>query len=299
MARTFKERALQALLSGGRLEKTWSKDLPAASVTVGQMNHLFQYAGLPSAGTYPGVAKTATVVTGGDSPSMTSGIITLQAPLSNEQAILSYMDALSVVSTQAGVLLVGDLLAYYPGFDANSALSQATLGTPTTGDTIYTRAYTDYEGVLIFADVTVALGAGAANLSVVYTDQDGLTGTTVSTAMLVSSPQGKIPYVYTGNSPFLRLASGDRGVKSIQSCQLSAGMGVGGTFALCLFKPLLTIPVVQNSSATHNFGMWEGFTNLEAILLGTNPALSMIWVPSATAVGTLTGMVKALNVRSL
>ncbi len=297
--RTFKERAYQALLNGGRLERIWSKDLPASSVTVGQMNSLLQYAGNPSAGSYAGVAKTATAVTGGDTPSMTTGIITLQAPLSNEQALLTFMDALSVVSTQAGTLIVGDLLAYYPSLDSNTSGAQAMLGTPTLGDAIYTRAYQDYEGVMIFADVQVALGAGAANLTVTYTDQDNLSGTTVSTAMLVSSPQGKLPYVYTGNSPFLRLAAGDRGVKSIQSFNLSAGMGAGGTFALCLFKPLLTIPVVQNTSATHNYGMWEGLSNLDAILLETNPALSMIWVPSATAVGTLTGMAKALNVRSI
>ena len=179
------------------------------------------------------------------------------------------------------------------------AVEAAMLGTPSTGDSIYTRAYQDYEGVMIFADVQVALGAGAANLTVTYTDQDGLTGTTSSLAMLVSSPLGKIPYSYNNNSPFLRLASGDRGVKSIQSFTLSAGMGAGGTFALCLFKPLLTIPVIQNVVVNYNHGMWEGIANLEAVLLGTNPALSMIWLPGATVVGTLSGIIKSLNVRSL
>ena len=277
----------------------WSKDLPASSVTAGQMNHLLQYAGNPAAGSFSGVAKTATAITGGDSPSMTSGIITLNSPLSNEQSLLNYIDAFSIVTNQNGILIVGDLLAYYPSLDSNTAGAQAMLGTPSTGDSIYTRAYQDYEGVMIFADVQVALGAGAANLTVTYTDQDGLTGTTSSLAMLVSSPLGKIPYSYNNNSPFLRLASGARGVKSIQSFTLSAGMGAGGTFALCLFKPLLTIPVIQNVVVNYNHGMWEGIANLEAVLLGTNPALSMIWLPGATVVGTLSGIIKSLNVRSL
>ena len=297
--RTFKERAMQAILAGGRKEVFWNKTIPASGATVGHMNHLFQYAGLPVAGVYAGVAKAAIAVTGGDSPSLTTGIITLPSPLSNEQQLLTYIDALSQVASVAGTLIFGDLLAYYHGFDANSALAQPTTVTPSTGDTILSSRYTDAEGVMIFGDVQVALGAGAANLTVTYTDQDGATGTTSSRAMLASAVNAKLPYVYTGNGPFLQLASGDRGVKSIQSATLSAGMGVGGTFALCLFKPLLTVPVIQNTATTHNFGMWEGLNNLDAILLGTTPALSAIWIPAATAVGSISGMVKGLNLRTL
>jgi hypothetical protein len=218
--------------------------------------------------------------------------------LNNEQALLTYADCYSVNTSQAGVLIVGDMLAYYPSLDSNTAGAQAMLGTPSTGDNIITR-FTDAEGVMIFADVQVALGAGAANLTVTYTDQDGNTGTTASIAMIPSAPNGKIPYAYSGNGPFLRLASGDRGAKSIQSFNVSAGMGVGGTFALCLFKPLLTIPVVQNISTTLNAGLWEGIANLDSVLLPGPPALSMIWIPASTSVGNLSGLVKGLNVREL
>jgi hypothetical protein len=298
MARTFKERALQAILAGGRYERMWSKTIPASGATVGHMNHLFQYAGDPVAGVYTGVAKTGTPVTGGSSPTLTTGIITVPDPQANESALLTFFDALSAVSGQTGTFIIGDLLAYYPGFVATVGVYPLTQTTTDVLGTNILPRYTDGEGVMIFADITTALGAVASNLSVIYTDQDGTTGTTDVRTVLASGVQGKLGYVYTGNGPFMRLATGDRGVKSIQSCLLSADTGAGA-FALCLFKPLLTIPVIQNTGPTHNYGLWEGISNLDAVLLSGAPALSMIWVPAATTVGTLTGMVKKLDIRSV
>jgi len=196
MARTFKERALQAILSGGRSETFWQKTIPASSGTVGHCNHLYQYAGTPPAGTYPAVALTATAVVGGASPSPTN-VIVLEPPESNEQALLTYCDAKSPVTNLSGTLIVCDLLAYYQGFSASDPNPQLCLGTPNPGDLILPR-YTDGEGVMIIVDIQTTLGATPAVLTVTYTDQNDLTGTTTAVSMLTGGVQGKLSYAYAG-----------------------------------------------------------------------------------------------------
>lgn len=296
MARTFSERLNQAITSGGKYETFWQKTFSA--ITLGRMYHTFLAAGVPAAGVYPGVAKTATALAGGATPTVAGGYISTPDPLTTEQALAYFIDALSSGTNVNGTLIIGDLLATYQGFDGNTAASQATLGTPTTGDNILTR-YTNAEGVLIFADVQTALGATSRALSVVYTDQGGATGTTDSRTTIASVGANTLPWVYDGLGPFFQLAAGDRGVKSIQSCALAVGGTGGGTFALNLFKPLITINVAGIQSSNNNYGRWDGFCDLDAVLLQGSPALSMIWVPAASVAGTLSGTYKKINMRLL
>jgi hypothetical protein len=49
--------------------------------------------------------------------------------------------------------------------------------------------------------------------------------------------------------PFLPMASGDLGVQSVQSVQLSAASGAG-TAALVLYKPIFTIPLTTATVAS-------------------------------------------------
>jgi hypothetical protein len=189
------------------------------------------------------------------------------------------------------------LLAYYRGFDANVNTLQSALGTPSTGDEILTR-YTSGEGVQMFVDVQTAFGATPSTMTVNYTDQDDAAGVSQTFTVLASAAQGKLGYAYSSNGLWVPLAAGDRGVRSVQSCQLSAATG-SGTFAICLCKPLCTIPVVQNGATTMHFGMWEGLSSLDAQLLEGDPALSFIWLPASTNVGPLSGSLRSLLVRQL
>ena len=136
---------------------------------------------------------------------------------------------------------------YYPGINMNVATSQVLTGTPSL-------RYANGAGVRAYLSVNTATGATAHNLSISYTDQAGVAGKVLP--VTVSCTASAIPPHIThsgtaGNNygPFLPLASGDTGVRSVQSVQLSAA-SLAGTASLVLARPLLTIPLTQASVAS-------------------------------------------------
>lgn len=150
------------------------------------------------------------------------------------------VSALSAVATAVpGQLMLVDLQGYWPGISNNTTSSQTLVGTPTL-------RYTNGAGCRLFAVQTAVAGATAQNIALSYTDQAGNTGNTlpVTTAMTASAIVGHISHsgVAANNyGPFLPLANGDTGVQNVASVTMSAANT--GTFALCLARPLLTIPI--------------------------------------------------------
>lgn len=144
-----------------------------------------------------------------------------------------------------GVLMLVDLQGYWPGL-TNVTSPQTLSGTPTL-------RYPNGEGLKLYPVVTTVTGAGTPTLSLSYTNQAGTPDRNLSHALLMG---GSVPvhtiYHYApsstvfGASPFLPLAGGDTGVQNVTSVTMSAA--TAGAFALCLAKPLITIPIVQVSS---------------------------------------------------
>ena len=138
-------------------------------------------------------------------------------------------------------LMLVDLQGYWPGISTNSLSAQNLTGTPSL-------RYTNGAGCRLFFVTTVASGATAHNMSISYTNSAGNSGrafpSTVS--MTASAIVSHISHSGTaGNNygPFLPLASGDTGVQNVASVTFSAASGAG-TGALCLARPLLTLPLV-------------------------------------------------------
>jgi hypothetical protein len=123
----------------------------------------------------------------------------------------------------------------------------------------------------MFPEVTVALGAGAANLTVTYTRASDLTSarSTGAQAMVASSIVGRVPQ----STLFLPLAAGDEGVASIQTAQLSAGMGAGGTFALVLADLIATLDI-----ETSGTGKVDVFSDDAAALIEIPTGAAMFWI---------------------
>lgn len=145
-----------------------------------------------------------------------------------------------------GVLMLVDMQGYYPGISMNVATAQTLTGTPAP-------RYANGAGVRAFLVITATSGATAHNISMSYTNQAGTSGRTLPVTV-AGTASAIVPHItHSGTAannygPFLPLASGDTGVQSVQSVQLSAASGAG-TAALVLARPLLTLPLTTSGVA--------------------------------------------------
>jgi hypothetical protein len=129
-----------------------------------------------------------------------------------------------------------DYLLFYPFVDMGTPDSQAMVNTQ-----VLTR-YTDGEGVRMMAVLVAPHGLVGDSFFVTYTNQDGTAGRvtplhTMSTAIAVNGTILTTQQAGLGRAAFMTLQSGDRGVRSIQSVQCTAGTDVG-LFTMVLVKPL-------------------------------------------------------------
>ena len=148
------------------------------------------------------------------------------------------MNAWGTAATSVpGTLMLVDLQGYYPGISNNTTSAQTLVGTPTL-------RYTNGEGCRMYWVQTAAAGATAQNIALSYTDQNGNAGSALgaTVAMTASGIAGHISHAGTAANnygPFLPLASGDTGVRSVQTVTFSAANT--GTGALCIARPLAQI----------------------------------------------------------
>jgi hypothetical protein len=265
-----------ALGKGERID--WAATLPATVVALANY-HLFQLFNNPAPGTYPGAALTAAIVTGGTTPSLLSGTINFLDPTAPDRSYFLYGECLPQSAT-LGELIIFDLLAYYPGINMATAAPQALLGAAS----VLPARLASGRGVHLMIDTTVALGAGAATVVITYTNRLGVAGrVTPAFAMVPSSPIGRVPH----SRYIAPLQAGDDGVQSAQTFDLSASMA-GGTAALTLIKPLVSIPVPANFSTTSGIGQRSWFVDpLDITEILTGAALSAVFIPSAAVANAL------------
>lgn len=189
-----------------------------------------------------------------------------------------YGSALSASAAAVpSVLMLVDLQGYWPGI-TNVTTTQNLSGTPTL-------RYPNGEGLKLYPVVTTATGSGTPTLSLSYTNQAGTPDRNLSHALLMG---GSVPvhtiYHYApsstvfGASPFLPLAGGDTGVQNVASVTMSAA--TAGAFALCLAKPLITIPMSTVSSIVERDFVTQ-FTNLPRVYNGA--CLTWLYYSGAAA----------------
>lgn len=121
-------------------------------------------------------------------------------------------------------------------------------GTGTHTITTFLPRYTTGSGVQCFITPTTIMGAGTPNLLINYTDSAGNTGNTTPTTLPIGKTAcniGTVAYSGTGAGkygPFMPLAAGDRGIRSVQQLNLSTTY-TSGALSFVLAKPLLTLPM--------------------------------------------------------
>lgn len=235
-------------ISSGKFNRAdVNKITGAAAYTAGRWYDMSNLAGTPVANAWAGTAlawRTCDEATGNGSQIFG---IPHGGNVSPDTKHILNASALTAVATgvPAQMMLV-DLQGYWPGINLNLATAQTLTGTPTL-------RYANGAGCRLFGVTTVAGGATAQNISLSYTNQAGTAGRAlpVTVSNTASSIVGHILHSGTAANnygPFLPLASGDTGVQNVASVTLSAAGGAG-TMALCLARPLMTIPLTTASIA--------------------------------------------------
>ena len=145
-------------------------------------------------------------------------------------------------TTAPCVLMLVDLLGFYP------VTTVTTTGAQTLNNTVTLPRYTDGAGVQAFVTPSTVMGAATPNISIGYTNSASVAGKATPTTLPIGNTAAAVTsIVYSGTGagkygPFMPLAAGDAGIKSVQSINLSASY-VSGVLNLVLCKPLLTLPI--------------------------------------------------------
>lgn len=248
MAITSLDNLISSIANGKSLRMDWNKITGAAAYTAGRWYDMSALAGTPIANAWAGTALTWTTCT--ETTGNGTQIFGIQNGGNVSTDIKHMINAAAVTAVATGVpsqLMLVDMQGYYPGINMNVATSQTLLGTPTL-------RYTDGVGVRASLVITSSSGATAHNLSMSYTNSDSTAGRTLPVTVSCTASAITPHITHSGTAannygPFLPLASGDVGIKSVQSVQLSAA-SLAGTAALVLYKPLLTIPLTTVSVAS-------------------------------------------------
>jgi len=148
--------------------------------------------------------------------------------------------------------------------------------------------WTSGEGLCMTLEVTTALGATAANITISYTDQAGNTGnSTGAIALTTSAIAGRLMPVQDG--PMIRYASGDFGVRQIEGCILSASMTGSGVLAALIYKPIVVIPtlVVGLMPERSTPATLSGIKQLTSAAGGEEPFIGSFVQTSTTSTGII------------
>lgn len=163
-----------------------------------------------------------------------------------------------------------DILYSVSGFS-----STVTTFQPVTAPPALTR-YTNGIGNKIYILGLVVLGATATNITVTYTNQDGVTGKTTVPRATAALAAGRM-WVD------LVLADGDTGVLAIEGVQFSASSGTAGNLAVMIVHPLTPIGGVGIGGSIN-----QDFAAVGLPKIGDNAALGRVLTAGATSSGVVT-----------
>lgn len=212
--------------------------------------------------------------------------------------VMSAAAGVTTTTSQNQILILMDYLLYYPFIDLDAVAEEQTLT-----NSVALNRYTDGKGVMMML-VSQSATAGGGSFTVNYTNSDGLAGqVTPVTYCVAAQPSGAIVNatgVATATHPFVPLASGDKGVRSVQSVTIVGANG--GLAAVVLVKPLMWTYIREEcrrptSSPAEDFGdateverirMQSGTAQIvDGAVLGFIGRTSAGSIASSVLVGTL------------
>jgi hypothetical protein len=239
---------ISEMTSGKTNRFEWNKVTGASAFVAGRWYDFSGLGGSPIANAWAGTAlnwRTCDESTGNGTQIF--GIPHFGSISPDTKHIINVLATTAVTTGVPGQLLLVDLQGYYPGINTNSTSVQTMVGTPTL-------RYANGAGCRMFFVQTTAAGATASNISVTYTNQANTAGRTLPTTVSIT-PSAIVQHIsHSGIAaanfgPFLPLADGDTGISNVANVSFSAAMGAGAG-ALCIARPLLSIPLVVAAVAT-------------------------------------------------
>jgi hypothetical protein len=271
---------LDGALAGMQTPWSFAKAATPALVA-GRPHSLWYLAGAPGAAANPTTVAGGQTLTsgtaGGGFGSNTAG----QIPRSDPSSGNSYLGRFAASATQAGTLLLCDRLMQIGGTAAAAAISVTTTTAQTiTGNQIPARDQTGTNagsGIQAALDVYAATGAGAATPTISYTNQSNTSGQT-----------GSLVDTYVASSAIgafhrFGLASGDYGIRSIQTLTLNVSM-TSGNIALVLYRVLAALELPGALIPNAIDALTAGFPQL---FVGTVPFL--VFIPNTTTASNISG----------
>lgn len=234
------------ITNGKQSRADWNKITGASAYTAGRWYDFSGLGGTPIANAWAGTAltwRTCDESTGNGTQIF--GIRHGGNVSTDTKHMLNVMAVTGVATGVPGVLMLVDMQGYWPTISNNTTSAQTLLTAPTL-------RYASGAGCRLLWVQTAVAGATAQNIAVSYTNQDGTSGRTlpVTVSMTASAIVGHVSHSGTAANnygPFLPLASGDTGVQNVATVTFSAANT--GTGALCIVRPLLTLPITTASVA--------------------------------------------------
>lgn len=215
-----------------------------ASFGAGRWADLSMGAGTPKYNAYVGTQAAATPMTGAGN----DGIYAGPGIAADKTKHLTLIGLQSTSTTLAPAhFTLCDYLMHYPLIDGDDTAQQDM------DNTSALPRYADGDDVMCMAVCTTPM-VGNAAMTVSYTNQSGVAGRVSTSSIIASTVVGCIVSSSDSSgaanavSPFIPLASGDAGIRSIQSVTLSSG--AGGFFALVLARPLAHAQLRESQTAT-------------------------------------------------
>lgn len=174
-------------------------------------------------------------------------------PIANPSTGGNYLTEVNMASSINHTHVLFDVLWVNSGLVVTTTTAQA-ITTPTLPARDL-NGTTNGEGcsIALYFSAASTLAAAGANLTVSYTNSDGTAGRTATLLAIAGSQVPATPVV--GTIVFFNLASGDRGVRSIQSITLGTSM-LTGTIHLMITRDIATIgTTIANVNAQKIIGM--------------------------------------------
>lgn len=242
---------LQETTVNGKFTRTdWNKNaLPTTAQTAGTWYDLACGPGLPGSDTAYGGGTNLAFQALDDTSTTSPGIQHGGNVTPDTKHVVNASAFSASVTTMPAVFMLVDRLGFYPITTTTSTSNQTLDNTAAFPSGRHTngaglRAYV----VCSSGAATTAMGAGTPSIDITYTNQAGTSGRATPTVLPVgttAAPKGSIVYSGTGAGkygPFLPLAAGDSGIRSVQNFRLSATY-TSGVLNLVICRPLLTLPM--------------------------------------------------------
>ncbi len=229
--------------TNGKFYRTdWQKSTFATTAhTAGLWYSLMRGGGNPAADTILGTGTNLAFQALSDAVATASGI-PHGGNVGGYKVLLNAAAQTAAATTAPCVLMLVDLLGFYP------ITSVTTTGAQTLNNTVTLPRYKDGAGVQAFLTPSTVMGAATQNITLTYPNSAGTAGkATPATLPIGNTAAAVTSIVHSGTGtgkygPFIPLAAGDAGIRSVQSINLSASY-VSGVLNLVLCKPIMTLPI--------------------------------------------------------